>query len=372
VDLRHRIRRGDEGLTVEPNPHLRLLERAAEDMRGRERFVRLDRNERVTPFPSAEFAAMLSTLRPEMFCAYPDPWPLVERLSTRLGLPPEWVSLTNGSDAAIRKLFQTYLRPADVVLLANPSYAMYPIYTQMFGGTADFVSYRPDRTLDLSLVHEKLAGRPRIVALAYPDQPTGAIIPLDKLREMVADAHRHDVLCIIDEAYFPFHPLTAVGFVSEFDNLVVTRTFSKVGGLAGLRLGYFVAQPEVIGAVDRVRGAHEVNAVAIQMGCFMLDHPAIGDSFVRDIEAGRAVLAGASAQLGLGFPPSPANFQLLELPAGLDPVAVVEALRARGYLVKGGFEHPSVERCIRVTLAGPDVIGPFVDALREVCAHARV
>jgi histidinol-phosphate aminotransferase len=357
---------------MESNPHLRDIVRAPEDMRGRGRFVRLDRNERTTPFSDSEFQAMLSTLRQEHFSAYPDPSPLIDRLVAEVGLPADWVSLTNGSDAAIRKLFQTFVRPGDAVLLADPTYAMYPIYTQMFGAVVDRVAYRTDRTLDVSEFCGRLSSRPRITALACPDQPTGAVLPLERLREIIAAASRHGALCIVDEAYYPFHPITAVGLVREFDNLAIIRTFSKIGGLAGLRLGYFVAQPEIGRLVDRVRGAHEVNAVAIQIGCFVIDHPEIGERGMRELEAGRAVLASVASDLGFGFPRSPANFQLLELPASVNPRALVASLKQLGYLIKGGFTHPSVERCVRVTLAGPEILRSFADALREVCARARV
>jgi len=359
-------------MTLQPNPAILQLRRASEDMRGRERYIRLDRNERVTPFSDAEFAAIVAGLRAAQLCAYPDPSPLIERLAASIDLPPNSIYPTNGSDAAIRKVFQAFVQPGDTVLLADPTYAMYPIYTQMFGGRADVVSYRDDRTLDVDFFTSRLAAGPRIAAIACPDQPTGAVLPVGALRAIVSEARRRDTLVIIDEAYYPFHPVTAVDLVREFDNVVITRTFSKVGGLAGLRVGYLVAQPAIVDIVDKVRGAHEVNAMAIHTAAFVLDHPEIGDRFVNDIEAGRRVLAAAAADLGLTVPGCPANFQLVELPPALDPSAVVEALRQRGYLVKGGFAHPSVARCIRVTLAGPDVMTPFVQALRDVCVRAAV
>jgi len=355
---------------VQPNPNLLDIHRVAENMRERSSYVRLDRNERVTPFTPAEFAPMVAAIQPEMFCAYPDPSPLVDRLAASLSIPSDGICLTNGSDAAIRKIFQTFLRDRDTVLLPEPTYAMYPIYARMFGATTSCVSYGRDRTLDVSLFMDGLAASPRIAALACPDQPTGAVLAAGEIRRIAECAQRHDVLLVIDEAYYPFYPVTAVQLTREFKNVVVTRTFSKVGGLAGLRLGYFVADPEVIGYVERVRGAHEVNEVAIQVGCYLTDHPEIGTRFVREIEAGRTVLSRTAAELGFGCPPSPANFQLVELPPPFEPREVTAALKARGYLVKGGFDHPSVERCIRVTLAGPDVIGPFGDALKEVCARA--
>ena len=147
--------------------------------------------------------------------------------------------------------------------------------------------------------------------------------------------------------------------------MVVTRTFSKVGGLAGLRLGYLAASPEIVAGIKKVRGAHEVNAVAIAMGCFVLDHPAVALRHLAEIASGRQVLAAAAADLGLGFPACPTNFQLLELPDSIPPSGVVARLKDLGYLVRGGFAAPAVRRCLRVTLGGPDVMAGFAIALRS-------
>ena len=144
---------------------------------------------------------------------------------------------------------------------------------------------------------------------------------------------------------------------------MVTRTFSKVGGLAGLRLGYLAAAPGIIAGIKKVRGAHEVNAVAIAMGCFVLDHPAVADAHLAHIAAGRPSLIAAATALGLGAPPCPTNFQLLELPDGLDPAAVAGRLKTLGYLIRGGFGAASVRRCLRVTLGPPDVMTGFARAL---------
>jgi len=198
------------------------------------------------------------------------------------------------------------------------------------------------------------------------------VLSLNELRVIATAAHAVQTLLIIDEAYYPFHPTTALDLVREFDNVVVTRTFSKVGGLAGLRLGYFIAQPPIPQDVDHVRGAHEVNAMALHVGARILDHPEIGQAFVQRIEAGRAVLLDAAAAVGIHAPSCPANFQLLELNVSLNPSRVVQELKDRGYLVKGGFTHPSVVHCIRVTLDGPDVMKGFVQALREVVSRAVV
>jgi histidinol-phosphate aminotransferase len=351
---------------IQPNKHLLDVDRIIESMEGRDEFVPLDRNDRVTPFPPRVFRAMLATLKPEHFSRYPDPSLLYKLLSRRTGLPTRHLYLTNGSDAAIRMLFQTYVGAGDQVVFPDPSYAMYAIYTRICDGAPRRVAYRHDRTLDVQQLMKTLDGRPRLLVLANPDQPTGSALTLDVLRDLAVRTRETGTLFVVDEAYYPFYPRTAIGMVREFDHVVIIRSFSKISGLAGLRLGFLAASPAVVGHVQKVRGAHEVNGVAIAMGSYALAHPAIEREYRSSLEEGRRVLAGVSRELGLGFPTCRANFQLLQFPGMADTTAVVKALRDKGYLVKGSFAAPSVRDCIRVTLDNAREMKQFAKVLRTV------
>jgi histidinol-phosphate aminotransferase len=355
---------------IPPNEHLLKIERTSERMGERGDFVCLDRNERTLPLPAHSLREMLSAISSELVNRYPNPEPLYDRLSRVLELPTENLYLTNGSDAAIRMLFQAYVRPGDAVVRAEPSYAMYGIYTKIFQGREELVGYGSDLRLDLESLLNRVNQRPRLLVLANPDQPTGAVIPREAMRRLAEATQRNGVLLIIDEAYFPFYSETAISWVKEFDHLAVTRSFSKAGGLAGLRLGYFAASRPIIRAVGQLRGAHEVNAMAIAMGSYMIDHPEVSQDYLRQMDQGRTVLRQAAEQLNLDFPACPANFQLLGFP-GLDSTdRIVGELKARGYLVKGGFGYPALERFIRVTLADTATLIGFVEALKAVVKEA--
>jgi histidinol-phosphate aminotransferase len=351
---------------IQPNEHLLNIDRVKENMGERADYVRLDRNERVSPVSQSIFQDMLAVLEPEMFCAYPNPTPLYQRLSKNLNVPEESLYLTNGSDAALRMLFQTYVRPGDSIVFPDPTYAMYEIYSQIFQAQARTIPYTKDMKFDVDLMLEYIKEKPRIVAIANPDQPTGSTLSESTIRKLAAAAREQNTLFIVDEAYYPFYPHTAVTLVHEFENIVVTRTFSKVGGLAGLRLGYFVAHPEIVHNVHRIRGAHEVNEMSIAIGNYVLDHPELTEQYLAEIEAGRDVLEEAALDLGLGFPPCPANFQLIQFTGMNNTKEIASALKQKGYLVKGGFSSLAVQDCIRITLAEPDVMIGFVNALRHV------
>lgn len=355
---------------IEPNEHLKTIVRTSERMPERRGRIHMDLNERVLPFEPSVQQHLMAQITPELLCHYPDPSPLYERLSRHLGLAEECLYVTPGSDAAIRMLFQTYLRPGDRVVFPDPTFAMYAVYARIFQAQTATVPYLSQQGLEFEELHRKVALGPRILAVANPDQPTGATMPRAELVRLAEAARRHDTLFIIDEAYYPFYPHTAIDLVREFDNVVVLRTFSKIGGLAGLRVGYVAANAAITDAITRVRGSFEVNTVAIALASYLLDHPEILRDHLRQIEAGREVLRQMAGELGLGFPDCPANFQLLRLPGPESTAEVATQLASRGYLVKGGFAARCVSDCIRVTLAEPELMRRFWRDCGEVFRRA--
>lgn len=354
-----------------PNPHLLQIRRDDEQAGDRRSFIRLDRNERVSPLPQDMFQAMIASLRPEDLLAYPDPGPLIQRISRHTGLPPDHLCVTAGSDGAIRRLFQSHLRAGDPVVMPDPSYAMYGLYTRIFQATAVPVANREDLSTDLKRFHEAIVEGVRLVVIANPAQPTGGCLSLEEIYGLADRARQAGALCIVDEAYYPFHPETAIGAVPDRENLVVIRSFSKAFGLPGVRLGYAAAQPHILQGLHAVRGNSEVSALALSAGCFLMDHPDIVEQFAEAVAQGRALLCSEARRLGFYTPPCHANFQILQLPDDLDSDAIVRELRAKGYLVKGSYRAPGLESSIRVSLDGPEVIGPFCRALAEVVGALR-
>jgi len=305
-------------------------------------------------------------MAPDALTAYPDATPLYERLTAHLGIRQDQLIVTQGSDAAIRRIFETFVDPGDTVLQAEPSYAMFRVYTALYQARAAIVEYAPDRTLSVEQLLTKLAERPRLFLLANPDQPTGTALSPEALRRLAREARKYDVVMVIDEAYYPFHPASALEWRAEFDNLIVTRSFSKSGGIAGLRLGYLVGSVGMIDWIERTRSAFDVNAMAIAAGCWLLDHPDVERDYMAAIEAGRAQLRVAALRLGIECPPCECNFQLLRFPIGTNLRAIVQGLRDEGFLIKGPFDGPALRDSLRVSLAGPDIITAFASAMHRV------
>lgn len=354
---------------IEPRTHLQKIYRDVERSGKRMAYTRLDRNERVSPLPEAVRQDVLSGLPPDVFNAYPDSAPLYERLSRRLGIDEDELFVTSGSDTAIRRIFETFVGPGDAVIHAEPTYAMYAVYSQLYQASAVMIPYDVERRLPVGRILERLDKKARLLLIANPDQPTGTVLPSSVLREIAGKAQATDTLFVIDEAYYPFHQETALAWRQEFGNVIVTRTFSKVGGLAGLRLGYLVGPRRLVGFIQRTRGSYDVNAMAVAVGCYLLDHPELERAHLEQVEAGREVLCQAAKRLNLGFPQCATNFQLLRFAAGTDLKAIVEGLKAEGFLIKGPFGTPALRNCLRVTLAEPMILRTFVAALEKVLAQ---
>ena len=355
---------------IGPRPFLDGIHRDDERMVKEPGLIYLDRNERFGGFDEAMFRDMLATLRPRDLCVYPDTEPFMERLIRHVGLEREFLQITPGADGAVRRVFQAWVEPRDRVVVATPSWAMFKIYTQLYQGVVDAVSYGNDLSLDIDRLIDASSGA-RLIAFATPSQPTGTVLTVDEVRRIATAARRGGTMVLVDETYYPFSQETSVGLVEEFDNLAIVRSFSKAAGMPGIRLGYLVGHPSVITAAGKTRGSYEVNALALAIGCFVLDRPDFMTVVITDVENGRTVLQETAGRLDLETPECPANFQLVRLPGSIRADAVVADLLANGYVVKGGTPEAGLDNCLRVTLDGPEIMRGFCAALEKVIKQIR-
>lgn len=350
----------------EPLASVAAIERWREGGPERSDFVGLDRNERVAPLPEWFLDELRSRVTSSLAMTYPAPHLLHEELAASLEVPHERLLVTSGNDAALRAVHLAFVRPRDRVVRLDPTYAMVSVYGRIFETTDVRIGYDERLELDVEALLDATVPGVRLVVIANPNQPTGTSVPREVLDAVRERCERAGALLVLDEAYQAFAGETAIDLAVESDNVLVLRTFSKAAGLAGLRVGFAAAAPAVLRALYNVRSAGETNAVAIEAARIAVARPELADEHVAAVAAGRAVVAKTAQALGLDPLPGYANFVLLRLPDGLDPDALVAGLRDRGYLVRGAYPYPGLDRCIRVTLGSPDVMRPFCEALAGV------
>jgi len=351
---------------IRPKKHLAGIHRTPPERFDRTRYVRLDKNEDVSGIPEEIFRIWAEQVKPVQLAAYPQLFRLYEKLGEYLSLPEDHILVTAGSDAAIKNVFEVFVSHGDTVIIPDPTYAMYEVYSYLFEASVVKIPYRKDLSFPVNEMIEAINDRTLLVVLANPNSPTGTIVERADILRILKKAKKHDCIVLIDEAYYPFYPKTVVDLVRKYDNLIVTRTFSKAFGLAALRLGYAVAQPSLIGNLTKFRPIYESNGIAADIGCLVLDHKNVIEKRVREIVRGRDYLIRETRRLG--FRPYPSHSNFVNIDVGMKHVRqLVTFFEKKGILIKAGANHPALLPCIRITAGPPDVMKQVVMYLKEYC-----
>lgn len=353
-------------MTPSPRRTVDRLIRTAVPQSGRYSALRLDKNERCMAWPAGVVRAMLRSLSGHHLAAYPEPGALYDKLAKHHGVGVENLAVTAGSEMAIRYLFEAFLRRRDEVVLLDPSFAMFEVYARLYGARPAAVAFGPRLDMAPERILQRIGPRTRIVALANPNNPTGTVLDDEALLEIVRRASVHGALVLVDEAYFHFYGRTMMGHVPRHDNLVVTRTFSKAWGLAGLRLGYAVGPRAVIASLNRVQPIDHVSASAAHVGAYLLDHEELLDRYVRQTEQGRRFLASALKKLGVPVRCGYGNFVLADLGSLKD--RIVGELHSRGVLIGAALRLPAHPGWVRVTVGPVTEMRRFLAAFRAAWA----
>jgi histidinol-phosphate aminotransferase len=323
--------------------------------------LRLDFNES-TVGCSPRVLARLRSLDSELLARYPEREPVEKEAAGFLGLDPAQVLLTNGVDEAIHLLCSTYLDPGDEALIVVPTFAMYAIFAQAEG--ARVVEVRAGNNFEFPAqdLLAQLGPRTRLIAVANPNNPTGAAVAGNVLIQIAQAAPQAAVL--VDEAYFEFHGETVIDQPRQIENLFLARTFSKAYGLAGLRIGVLAGKARQMAMVRRMASPYNVNAAALAVLPEALQDQEYVNRYVAQVLSNRKRLQQELGNLGLHHWPSHANFVLVRI--GSAHAEFVRALRDRGILVRNRHTDPGCEGCVRLTVGSDGHTETLITALRDV------
>ena len=330
--------------------------------------VKLASNENpLGPSPRA-LAAMANAL--PTLQLYPDgnAFYLKQRLAGKLNLDPAHLILGNGSNEILEFVGHAVIAPGAEVVVSEYCFAVYPIVTHLCGGRLVSV---PAKSFghDLPAMRDAITARTAVVFVANPNNPTGTLAPASEVLELIRSVPPN-VLLVIDEAYIEFldepldlRPLIRSG---EHPNLVLTRTFSKIHGLAGLRIGYGIGSPAVIAAFEKVRQPFNLNTLAQVAALAALEDGEHQRRTQENNKAGLQFFTAACTRLGLTFLPSAANFILVRVGTGQQ---VFDAMQRLGVIVRpmGGYRLPE---WIRISIGTPQENERCLAALQQVLGKA--
>ena len=323
-------------------------------------YIKLNTNE--SPYPPAPSVVEAMTAEQvELLRLYSDPTAknLKEKLAGLYGVSPENVFVSNGSDEVLNFAFMAF--GGNGAVFPDISYGFYEVYAELYGIKAEKIPLEADFSVD----YRKYCGKNKMVVIANPNAPTGMTIPVWQIEEIVKT--NPDSLVLIDEAYVDFGGETCLPLVKKYDNLLVTRTFSKSRCLAGGRLGYAFGSPAVIADLEKIKystNPYNINRLTLLLGEKTVEAEGYYQEKCREIEETRAWTTAQLKELGFTVLPSKANFIFVKTDK-MDGGELYKTLKTKGILVRH-FTNPRICQFNRVTIGTREQMQTFVNTVKEV------
>jgi histidinol-phosphate aminotransferase len=331
------------------------------------KIVKLASNENPLGMPESAKQAMAKAIAD--LGRYPDAngFDLKAAITAKYGVPQDWITLGNGSNDILELAAHAFVQPGQSVVYSQYSFVVYPLATQAVGGRGIAVAAK-DFGHDLDAMAKAITSDTKLIFIANPNNPTGTFVPAAELEAFLKVVPQH-IVVVLDEAYNDFLAqelqYESIAWVREYPNLLVSRTLSKAYGLAGLRVGFGIAQPAVTDLLNRIRQPFNVNSLAQAAAIAALNDRAFLDKSAKLNAAGYRQLTKAFEAMGLQYVPSFGNFVLVKV--GNDDGAgarVNLALLKQGVIVRpvGNYGLP---QWLRISIGLEEENAVFIEALKK-------
>ncbi len=331
--------------------------------KGLSRIIKMASNENPFGFSPLAEEAMKNemkeiTLYPEVTSPL-----LAEKLANKLQISKDQVLFGNGSDEIIRLLTRTFINEGDEVVMAGVTFPRYKTNVIIEGGVPVEIDMQ-NGTHDLAAMSEAIGEKTKMVFVCNPNNPTGTIVEKEALREFISQVPPH-VMLVMDEAYYEYADdpqyLETLPLLPQYKNMVILRTFSKVYGLAGLRIGYGLMDPELVGHLHKVKEPFNVNRLAHAAASASLDDDDFLYESIRLNREGREYLNARFSEMDLSYFPTQTNFIMVDVGAAAEDV--YEYLLNEGIIIRPGhlMGYPTM---IRVTIGQREDNERFIDCLQ--------
>jgi histidinol-phosphate aminotransferase len=346
---------------IKPRPAVLAMKPYSPPTAGRAGKLRLDFNENTVGCSPRVIEALRHGIEAAGLAIYPEYGEAKQVIARYFRVSPEQFVFTNGTDEAIQVFVNTYVDDGQEMLLLKPSYAMYRFYAEVAGATIREIEYLPPAMeFPLEAVLDAITPDTRAVILANPNNPTGTGVSLLGIERILHRARKAAVM--VDEAYYEFSGITALTEIERVPNLFVSRTFSKVFGMAAMRLGCLFSHQANVQLLHKAQSPYSVNSLAVLAAQAAINDSAYIRNYVAEVLAARELLCVGLEKLGIGYVPSSANFVLAKI--GPRAIEVRDRLRACGVLVRDrSYEAPG---CVRMTVGTREQTRRLLAALEEI------
>lgn len=326
-------------------------------------YTLLDFNERTTGTSQKVKQALKNYIDSDRLQVYPEYGDLEEKIATYAGVANFEAMVTNGADQGIDIICRAHLSDGDKVIIPFPSFAMHYQSAGIEGAETLEPSYNEeDGSFPLDEVINLIANddKIRLVILCNPNNPLGSFISLSDLEKILTKSQEKGIPVLHDEAYFEFSGITCKDLIKNYDNLYITRTFSKAYGLVATRVGYVISQESNLQELMKIRGPYDVNMFAKISVLAALEDLQYMNEYVKEVmQESKPVLEKFLQEKGISFYPSLANFLFLKMP---EPKRIIEKLKSEGVLVRPK-EGPDKKIGVRVAIGTLEDTKKLINAL---------
>lgn len=344
-----------------------------EKLSERENHVRLDLNENILDIDAHLFDEFLSGLTPETLSAYPDLSRIYTEMAAFLGVSENELIITNGSDLAIKCLYDACIEKDDQIIVHDPYYLMYSFYACFSEAELVTVPVNGDWKPDLAAMSACVNDKTKMVIIEAPSGNIGTQPSHHDLRQLASLLEKRNVLMVIDEAYH--HVINNdsfnLGLIREFSNVIIIRTLSKVFGLAGARVGMLIGNHAIIHELYKVRPLYEISSLAAQAALWRLSHTSLLNDYQQKISASKAKLIERLDKLDIPSKTTFGNFIIIYFP-DVDGVDLYTLLKSHHVLIGKKYKLPILRGWWRITLGNDlhhEKLLTALSALRHKTSH---
>ncbi|MFC1768377.1 histidinol-phosphate transaminase [Nanoarchaeota archaeon] len=323
---------------MKPKKSVMEMEPYRPPIEGRDDFIRLDFNENLSG-PTKKI--MKLKLSPLYLSVYPEYEEFQKQLAKFFKVKKENIIPTNGADEGIKTIIETYVDKNDEVLILDPTFPMYKVYSQILGAKIKKVSYNNDFSFPLNKLLKSITKKTKLIAIANPNNPTGTLLDKKGIIKIL-NKSKNSVL-LLDEAYADFSGVSCINLINKYPNLIITRSFSKVFGLAGLRLGVILAKKDNINYLKNVRSPYSVNSLAVKVASIALKDVKHNKTYVKEIKQNKTTIANFLRKKNVQVFEGDANFMLAKIK---NQKKLYNFLKKKGILIR----QVPVKGYIRITI----------------------
>ena len=317
-------------------------------------FIRLDKNERSNKHENGFIKRLKKEISSNLISSYPEFHKIYRILAKKLKVNINNIVLTAGSDSALRNTFEIFYKKNKKVITLNPTFAMVDIYCKVFKTKQVKIGYNDKLELDVSSLSKSIDKNTCLIILANPNSPTGSLIKNNDLETIIIKAKKYGVKVLIDEAYYEFSKYNCLNKINKYDNLIIIRTFSKIFGLAGLRVGYVASNYKNINKYYSIKPMYEINSIAVKAIELLLQKPILIKSYLKEMRIGEMYAKNFCKKNGYKFIKCFANFYHIDF--NFNPIIIQKYLERNKILVKGGPGVTAFKNYLRISFSNKKTI----------------